>query len=66
MKAIVKSPTIEVTPMTKFEYYNKIEKFPVQHLENKRINGYYCYCNGFEFWLRDEDFHKLFVIKYEN
>ena len=42
MKAKVKNFEVIVQPMTKFEFYDKIKKYQIQHPENKRINGYYC------------------------
>lgn len=42
MKAKVKTFEIICDPMTKFEYYDKIKKYQVQHFENKRVKGYYC------------------------
>lgn len=49
MKARVKNLEITCTPMTKFDYYDQILQIKIQHLENKRIKGYYCFWNGYEF-----------------
>lgn len=65
MKAKVKSFEIEVTPMTKYEFYETIRKIPVQHRSNKRIDGFYCNWNGYTFWLTKEDFNKLYKIEDE-
>jgi hypothetical protein len=62
MKARVKNFTIEVQPMTKFDYNYQILKIQVQHTENKRVNGFYCNWNGYEFWLMEENFNKLYEI----
>ena len=62
MKAKVKNFEVIVQPMTKFEFYDKIKKYQIQHPENKRINGYYCNWNGFKFWLRKEDFDNIYTI----
>lgn len=35
MKAKVKSFEVEVTPMTKYEFYKRIKKVSVQHRSNK-------------------------------
>ena len=35
MKARVKNFDVEVEPMTKYEFYNKIKKVQTQHSENK-------------------------------
>lgn len=48
--------------MTKFEYYDKIKKYQIQHFENKRIKGYYCNWNGFTFWLDEDIFNQLYSI----
>lgn len=43
MKAKVKDFTIEVQPMTKFDYLNQIKKkIDIQHRENKWIDGFFC------------------------
>lgn len=62
MKARVKTFEITCKPMTKFEYYDKIKKYQIQHFENKRINGYYCNWNGFKFWLTEDIFNQLYTI----
>ena len=46
MKAKVKNFEVIVQPMTKFEFYDKIKKYQIQHPENKRINGYYFLVNS--------------------
>lgn len=63
MKAIVKNFEVEVIPMTKFEYYDKIKKMQIQHFENKRINGFYCDWNGYKFWIDEDNFNKLYTIE---
>lgn len=62
MKAKVKTFEIICEPMTKFEYYDKIKKYQIQHFENKRIKGYYCNWNGFTFWLDEDIFNQLYSI----
>jgi hypothetical protein len=42
MKAKVKNLEILCKPMTKFDYNDQVLQKKIQHLENKRINGYYC------------------------
>lgn len=42
MKARVKNFTIEVQPMTKFDYLNRIKKIDIQHRENKWIDEFFC------------------------
>ena len=42
MIAKVKVNELNFKPMTKFEYYDQIRKFQIQHSENKRIDGCYC------------------------
>lgn len=63
MKAKVKTFVIDVEPMNKFEYNFKIKNITVQHLENKRIDGYYCNWNGYKFWLSKDDFNKIYTIE---
>ena len=40
MKAKVKNFEVDVQPMTKFDYYDKILNKSIQHLENKSIKGF--------------------------
>lgn len=42
MKAKVKNFEINCIPMTKFDYNEQVLKKKIQHLENKRIKGFYC------------------------
>lgn len=49
MKAKVKGFDLEVEPMAKYDYNDRILKLQVQHRENKRINGFYCNWNGYKF-----------------
>ncbi len=63
MKARVKTFTIDVEPMNKFEYNSKIKNIAVQHLENKRVDGYCCNWNGYIFWLSKDDFDKMYTIE---
>lgn len=63
MKARVKTFEIEVEPMTKFEYYDKIRKLQYQHLSNKRINGYWCNWNGYTFWMDEVNFNKIYTLE---
>lgn len=35
MKAKVKSFEVDITPMTKYEFYERIKKVPIQHRSNK-------------------------------
>lgn len=42
MKAKVRNFEIDYIPMTKFDYNNQILQKRIQHLENKRIKGFYC------------------------
>lgn len=65
MKAKVKSFEVDVTPMTKYEFYEQVKKIPVQHRSNKWIDGFYCNWNGYTFWLCKEDFDKLYKIENE-
>ena len=60
MIAKIRVNELSFEPMTKFEYYDKIRKFQIQHPENKWIDGYYCDWLGFKFWLRKDDFNLLF------
>lgn len=62
MKARVKNLEITCTPMTKFDYYDQILQIKIQHLENKRIKGYYCFWNGYEFWINEDIFNKLYTV----
>lgn len=63
MKAKVKNLEIEVQPMTKYEYNNKIMKIQLQHSENKWVKGYYCNWNDYKFWLNEDDFNKIYTIE---
>lgn len=63
MKARVKNFDVEVKPMTKYEFYDRILKLQVQHRENKRINGFYCNWNGYKFWIDEIDFNKIYTIE---
>lgn len=62
MKARVKNFDVDVEPMTKYEFYNKIKKVQTQHPENKWVKGYYINWNGYKFWLMEENFNKLYEI----
>ena len=62
MKARVKNFDVEVEPMTKYEFYDRIKKIQLQHSENKRVKGYYINWNGYKFWLKEENFNKLYEI----
>lgn len=42
MKAKVKNLEIICEPMTKYDYNEQVLHKKIQHLSNKRINGYYC------------------------
>mgnify|MGYP003179464070 CR=1 FL=1 len=55
MKARVKNFDVEVEPMTKYEFYDRIKKIQLQHPENKWVKGY-------KFWLMEENFNKLYEI----
>jgi hypothetical protein len=46
--------------MTKYEFYDRIKKIQLQHPENKWVKGYYINWNGYEFWLMEENFNKLY------
>ena len=62
MKARVKNFDVEVEPMTKYEFYDRIKKIQLQHPENKGVKGYYINWNGYKFWLMEENFNKLYEI----
>ena len=62
MKARVKNFDVEVEPMTKYEFYDRIKKIQLQHPENKWVKVYYINWNGYEFWLMEENFNKLYEI----
>ena len=62
MKAKVKHLEIQFEPMTKYDYNLFILKETVQHLENKRIKGFYCNWNGYRFWINEDLFNKLYTI----
>lgn len=62
MKARVKNFDVEVEPMTKYEFYDRIKKIQLQHPENKWVKSYYINWNGYEFWLMEENFNKLYEI----
>lgn len=62
MLAIPKFKNIKVEPMTKYEYLEKILLYEHQHTENKWIKGYWCDCNGYTFWLREQEFNLMFEI----
>lgn len=42
MRYKILTSEIDDTSMDKYTYLKDIEKVPVQHLENKRIKGFYC------------------------
>lgn len=62
MKARVKNFDVEVEPMTKYEFYDRIKKIQLQHPKNKWVKGYYINWNGYKFWLMEENFNKLYEI----
>lgn len=62
MKARVKNFDVEVEPMTKYEFYDRIKKIQLQYPENKWVKGYYINWNGYKFWLMEENFNKLYEI----
>ncbi len=62
MKAKVKNFEVEVEPMTKFDYNKQILKMEVQHLENKRVAGFYCNWNGYRFWISKDNFDKIYSL----
>lgn len=62
MKARVKNFDVEVEPMTKYEFYDRIKKIQLQHPENKWVKGYYINWNRYKFWLMEENFNKLYEI----
>ena len=62
MKARVKNFDVEVEPMTKYEFYDRIKKIQLQHPGNKWVKGYYINWNGYEFRLMEENFNKLYDI----
>ena len=62
MKARVKNFDVEVEPMTKYEFYDRIKKIQLQHPENKWVKCYYINWNGYKFWLMEENFNKLYEI----
>lgn len=63
MKARVKNFEVEVEQMTKFDYNNQILNIEIQHLENKRIKGFYCNWNGYRFWVDEDNFNKIYTLK---
>ena len=62
MKAKVRNFEINCIPMTKFDYNDQILQKKIQHLENKRIKGFYCNWNGYKFWISEDIFNKLYTI----
>lgn len=54
---------IEAEPMTKWEYNKLSCKENIQHLENKRLNGFCCEWNGYRFWLPEDIFNQLHFEK---
>lgn len=62
MKAKVKNLEILCKPMTKFDYNDQVLQKKIQHLENKRINGYYCNWNSYIFWIDEDIFNKLYTV----
>ena len=42
MRYKILTSEIDATSMDKYTYLKDIEKVPIQHLENKRIKGFYC------------------------
>lgn len=42
MRYKIVTSTIDAIPMDRYTYLKDIEKVSVQHLENKRIKGFYC------------------------
>ena len=63
MLANVKSIKVNVVPMTKFEYYDKILHRNTQHLENKWVDGFFCNWNDYKFWLQKDIFDKLYILR---
>lgn len=53
----------DATSMDKYTYLKDIEKVPIQHLENKRIKGFYCNWNEYTFWISENDFNKICIIE---
>lgn len=49
---------IDVIPMTKYEYKNKLKK--VSHLEYKWIKGFYF--TDIHIWLSEDNFYKYFKL----
>lgn len=63
MRYKILTSEIDATSMDKYTYLKDIEKVPIQHLENKRIKGFYCNWNGYTFWISENDFNKICIVK---
>lgn len=63
MRYKIVTSTIDAIPMDRYTYLKDVEKVSVQHLENKRIKGFYCNWNGYTFWIDESNFNKICIAK---